>query len=311
VSELDAVVQPQTAADASSRPARRPWLAALLSFFAGAGHLYAGWPKRAGIIVVADIVASAAIALSMFFVRGWLSLLTLVLYTGWRLYVVVSAWKVARHQPRILDRLRGWRLAGAIAALVVVSVAVNEVQSVSIKERLGEAFWIPSNAMEPTVLAGDYIVVRRSSRDALIRGTLCVFRKSDGTGFLKRIVALPGDTIAMRGGILIRNGSPVAEPYTMRDSTLGDEHFAEMTWQRAMVVGVAGTASYRPTIDDWGPLVVPDLHVFVLGDNRTNSADSRFIGFIPDSAITHTPAWVYFSRDTALGIRWTRIGHKF
>lgn len=292
-------------------PVRRPWLAALLSLVPGAGHLYAGWPRRGVNYVIADVAAAAAIAVLFVFLHGWLVLFALILYVGWRVVVVVDAWRVTRRHARVLELWRGWRLAGAVVAMIVVREAANEVQNAVMKDRFGEAFRIPSSAMEPTMLAGDYVIVRRAGRDAITRDELCVFRTSDGTAFVKRLVAQAGDTIAMQRGVLIRNGLPVSEPYTMRDSTLGNDHFAEMLWQRAMVIGVSDTASYRPTMDDWGPLVVPAAHVFVMGDNRTNSADSRFIGFVPDTAITHKPDWVYFSSDSLRGIRWARIGHRF
>jgi signal peptidase I len=81
-----------------------------------------------------------------------------------------------------------------------------------------------------------------------------------------------------------------------------------MRWQRAAIVGVADTATYAPTFNDWGPLVTPRGHFFVLGDNRTDSVDSRMYGFISDTAITHTPRWVYFSWEAGRGVRWSRIG---
>ena len=79
---------------------------------------------------------------------------------------------------------------------------------------------------------------------------------------------------------------------------------------------IARDTSYRPSRNNWGPLLVPPHHFFVLGDNRDNSLDSRYWGFVPDSALRGTPLFVYYSflPDSASGlawlthIRWARLG---
>lgn len=111
--------------------------------------------------------------------------------------------------------------------------------------------------------------------------------------FVKRVVGLPGDTLVMRSGVLLRNQVPQQEPYAVRAPLSGE--------------GIR---------NHWGPIVVPPAHVFVLGDNRENSLDSRYWGFVPDSLVRGTPWIVYFSYAPDASqrfpwvtrIRWDRVG---
>jgi signal peptidase I len=91
----------------------------------------------------------------------------------------------------------------------------------------------------------------------------------------------------------------------------GDRRFA---WQRpfeADSVRGAQMPAYAPTVATWGPIVVPRAEYFLLGDNRGESIDSRYTGFVPDSEIVQRPVVIFFSRDPVTGhLRWGRIGER-
>lgn len=121
---------------------------------------------------------------------------------------------------------------------------------------VAETFFIPSASMSPTLEPGDRVLaakpVYRFSEPA--RGDLAVF--DDGSGaVIKRVVGLPGDVISVEDGLLVMNGISVREPYVDYVST--DSSF-------------------------FGPETVPEGHVFVMGDNRSNSRDSRTMGPVPE-----------------------------
>ena len=161
--------------------------------------------------------------------------------------------------------------------------------------------------MEPTLLVGDYLIAV-PLRHPITRGQLVTYRTEAGA-FAKRVVGLPADTLAMRGGILSVNGHALPEPYAQRDSA--DPTWPEFAWQRNYLLHPNDSASYRPTLQNWGPIVVPAREYFILGDNRGSSLDSRFEGFISERAFIGVPKTVYFSRDVERGrIRWERLGHS-
>jgi len=198
-----------------------------------------------------------------------------------------------------------------------------------------EAFQIPTASMENTLLVGDFLLVNKMVYGAEIPGTdleLVAFEKpSRGdvivfeppptakqpphTNYVKRIVGVPGDTLQMRGAKLYANGTPIDEPYVKTLKRYGDVPNSRFSWQREFLVGSARRRGYRPTRDNWGPLLVPPESYFVMGDNRSNSEDSRYWGFVPEDAIKGRPMVVYYSYDRRTPgvipwlteIRWNRI----
>jgi len=237
-----------------------------------------------------------------------------------------------RRSPRI--RL-GWffewmRVFPAAVALFLVLRAV-----------LVEAYKIPSGSMESTLLVGDFLLVNKLLFGATIpltsvklpavreprRGDVVVFEwpVDPSKNFVKRLVALPGDTVSMQQGVLLLNGLEQDERYVVHTDPGVDPTAEDFRWQRSYLVRTATAAQvpaprggYRPSRNNWGPLVVPDNHFFVLGDNRDNSLDSRYWGFVPDSLMRGTPMVVYYSyspdsMSTApwiTNIRWRRLGER-
>ena len=203
-----------------------------------------------------------------------------------------------------------------------------------IRTFLVEAFQIPSGSMERTLLAGDFLFVNKAVYGAQIPGTsarlpafgtpqrgdviVFAYPRDPSINYVKRVVGVGGDTVEMRAGDLLVNGEAQIEPYVQRVDPWHDVFEATFTWQRQYLVSPAPDARrrYHPTRDTWGPLVVPTGKYFVLGDNRDNSADSRYWGFVDQGAVKGRPLLVYFSYDRGTrdplpwltDIRWNRLG---
>lgn len=161
-------------------------------------------------------------------------------------------------EERRPPRKRG---GGAIEYLVILLVSFALVFGF-IRPFVMEAFWIPSGSMIPTLEIGDRVLVNKfiyRFREPQ-RGDIIVFRSVDNPkeDLIKRVVGLPGDKVAVRNGRLILNGEPQKEPYT--NKKLPDRSF-------------------------FAQITVPKGHVFVMGDNRGNSADSRVFGPLPEKNI--------------------------
>jgi signal peptidase I len=195
-----------------------------------------------------------------------------------------------------------------------------------------EAFKIPSGSMEGTLLIGDFLLVNKLAYGAEIpftskrlpayaepqRDDVIVFESPEDLSktYVKRLVGMAGDTLEMRSGVLYRNGDLVPERYASHSADI-DRVEERFRWQRDYMVRSAGASvSYDPTRNNWGPLVVPGKSYFVLGDNRDNSSDSRYWGFVADSLVKGRPFVIYYSYapDSAHGmawltrIRWNRLG---
>src|SRR6266508_2774256 len=131
-------------------------------------------------------------------------------------------------------------------------------------------------------------------------GDVIVFAypKDPTLNYVKRVIGAPGDLVEMRAGQVYVNSVALDEPYVQRIDPLHDSFESEFNWQRSFLVGGAEQRrGYHPTRDTWGPLVGPAGKCFVLGDNRDNSADSRYWGFVDASAVKGRPLVVYFSYD--------------
>ena len=182
----------------------------------------------------------------------------------------------------------------------------------SLRSALADWNDVPTGSMKPTIQEGDRVVVNKLAYDLKVpfttisivkwgdpvRGDIVVlFSPVDGTRLVKRVVAVPGDSVEMRENQLFVNGriarqSPIAivssddygSAYVMDEDLYGHNHRLMLTPD-------------IPAVRSFGPTTVPEGNYYVLGDNRDNSNDSRFIGFIERRRIVGKAVAVAFSLD--------------
>jgi len=200
---------------------------------------------------------------------------------------LIAIWIIKRRFKTTIPRSIGIYLTSAVFALITMSL---------VKSFVVQAYKIPSSTMEPTLLVGDHILVNKFTyyfKDPA-RGDIIVFvypmdPKKD---FVKRVISLPGEEIQLRNRRLFINGREIEDPwgvYGERGRTLIPDHL-------------------RPR-DNYGPKVVPSSSLFVLGDNRDNSQDSRYWGFVERSKVKGKVSTIYFSWDRLTKrCRWERVG---
>jgi signal peptidase I len=149
------------------------------------------------------------------------------------------------------------KAGGLVEFLVILAVAFVLVFGF-VRPFVLEAFRIPSESMVPTLLVGDRVFVNKFIYRFTEpeRGDVVVFESVNGReeDLIKRVVGVAGDEVEVRNGTLLVNGEAREEPYLNRN---------------------------LPFNDSYGPSEVPEGHVFVMGDNRANSADSRVFGPLP------------------------------
>lgn len=195
---------------------------------------------------------------------------------------------------------RGHRRLIEDGAIIALAIGV----AVLVRAFVAQAYWIPSASMEPQLHVNDRVVVSRLAYHLHPprRGDIVVFNSPPGveppnaepsnplsrafhdvgvalgfaqdqTVLIKRVIGLPGETLDIHGGHVYINGDLLVEPYLPK----GVESCAPDT--------------QPPNCGSFGPTVVPAGHVFVMGDNRGDSEDSRFFGAIPESSIIGRAIW--------------------
>ena len=178
--------------------------------------------------------------------------------------------------------------------ICIAFIFVTFLLPYGIRTFIVQAYKISSGAMKPTLLVGDHILVDKTAAlaDRIDRKDIVVFTfpVDPSKDIVKRIIGLPGDSIEIRDKALYINGELFKEEYvTHRDPNI----FPAFTNSR----------------DNLGPIKVPPNHVFVLGDNRDESFDSRFWGFVEVGELKGRVTSIYWSWDKEnLSARWERIG---
>jgi signal peptidase I len=172
-----------------------------------------------------------------------------------------------------------------------------------------QPFRIPSGSMEPALLVGDFLLVNKQittpgasgwifPTPRIHRGEIVVFHYpvNPAMHLVKRVIGLPGDRIKLRDGRVYINGQALPEPYAMYRPSAPDNYRDNFPRLQSADPAVDSRWWIRmhSLIDD-GELTIPSGDYFVLGDNRNDSEDSRYWGFVPRAAIVGEPMLIYFS----------------
>ncbi|CAN5885920.1 signal peptidase I [soil metagenome] len=223
--------------------------------------------------------------------------------------------------------------AGNTAWEWIKSAMIGFLIFLVVRTFLIQTFTIVSGSMEGTLLVGDFLVLNKSAYGASVPGTpaslpgyavptrndIIVFKgHHEPIDLVKRLVGMPGDTLEMRNGAFYVNGDLQDEPYVRHTDRNGDGGHPWMDWQANHLTDDVASRPYYPTRDNWGPIVVPDDGYFVLGDNRDESLDSRYWGFITRPQIKGRAVGLYFSYNNRPSggmpffsrVRWERIGER-
>ena len=201
-----------------------------------------------------------------------------------------------RHPGRWLDTVQ------SLAEIIVIAVFVITF--------IAQAFQIPSESMENTLLIGDFLLVDKVHDsqggkwghilpyEPIQRGDVIVFRYpvNPQQHFVKRVIGLPGDRVHLRDKQVFVNGQPLREPYVIHRSAGFDAYrddFPQLDAPNSNQEARWGVQMHKVVRD--GELVVPPDRYFVLGDNRDESLDSRYWGFVPRENIIGRPLLIYWS----------------
>lgn len=214
----------------------------------------------------------------------------------------------------------------------VRSIVIAVVLFLVIRTFLVQTFTITSESMVPTLLVSDWLMISKVTYGPQIPfthsrlpgfrqpriGDIVVFRppSEPDLDVVKRIAAVGGDTILMKGGHFYRNGRYADGPNVIHTDPNDDQTHPWMAWQRQFLVKGVNPASYQPSRDNWGPLAIPAGQLFVMGDNRDDSLDSRYWGFLDPARVEGNVLFIYYSFDREstrplpflTAIRWSRIG---
>ena len=222
---------------------------------------------------------------------------------------------VPRADAAAARRRAAWETFKSIAGAIAIYLVIRTL--------LVEAYRIPSGSMIPTLLVGDWLFVNK-----LVYGPTIPFTNSHLPGYskpkrsdvvvfvsptqidqpddptptlVKRLVGMPGDTLYMRGGMLYVNGIPQRQGFASTtnhvDPSEANSTSDLFTWQRRIELKDSrfGSPPAIPTHDNWGPLLIPAAHYFMMGDNRYCSKDSRYWGVVPEANVRGRPLIVYYS----------------
>ncbi len=302
--------------DGPSGPPRSYGLAVFLSIFMmGLGHVYVGRALR-GMVLYAVCYPLWLVALAVILylpVEHVNVIIAVSLIVGYKLYTVVDVVFVTRRQQG--RPLRAYQKWWVYLLLYIGLLALPFILRPALTKTWVETYFLPTGGMADTIMAGDRFFVEKQLilKRPIRHGDVIVFY-SEGPGspiYSQRVIGLPGDVIEFRDEQLIRNGLPVDEPYVKYEDV--DMHFP-------------------PELYNLMPVVVPDGEVFVAGDNRRYSVDSRSRGTTPVSDVIGHVMTIYWSsvleapeyvRGTAIlkqygidddnppgKIRWDRFGNR-
>jgi signal peptidase I len=210
--------------------------------------------------------------------------------------IVRTVWSAGRRtQPR------GFIAEWAMTLIIFLFATTTLVQ----------AYVVPTGSMESTVMVGDHMLVDRVTysdpgswsshllpyRDVKRGDIICFHYPEDVRQvYVKRVIGIPGDRIHMENKQVVRNGQRLREPYTQHIDPMIDPYRDNFPQAPQWYTLPHGREMFAEDVRD-GELIVPPGKLFVMGDNRENSEDSRYWGFVPRAYVVGKPVFVYWSYD--------------
>jgi signal peptidase I len=296
----------------------RAGIAALNLLFPGLGLFRLGeW--RAGILVMIAplaLIAAMTAGMGMLPITSYGAAVTafaavLALVVAIYLAPIMLGWRTSRDRRPLHPMSRWYTLVViALVATILMQVTTN------LARRIYKPFYAPSESMAPTIGRNDKFIADMGWRGPLDRGDIVIFQGPDGVR-ISRIAALAGDHIAMRAGVPVVNGQAATQTQDGQGDFAGYERQVTGTTLVEHLPGEAGSHRLLGTVpsefDDMNDTVVPANHLFMLGDNRERSADSRVphrlggVGMVPESVILGRPLYINWSVDhSKIGTRLDR-----
>ncbi len=290
---------------------REPWLAAVLSLFApGLGQIYCGEIVRGLVLFLASLLFTPLVLLAAVLppatpvLAGLMAAAVAVL--GAYVYAVVAAYRSAhrlreQYEPREYNR-------PVVYVLFLLVGVLYPLGGAWYLRHVFEAFYLPTESMAPTFLAGDHVLADKLAyRQALPkRGDVVVFRvpRKPGTTWIKRVVGLPGDTVEVKEGQVFVNAKRLDRDRVPAASLPGGvpegEAFVESNAGSRYLILIG-----KDKEPDCPKTTVPEGTLFVLGDHRDRSADSRDpeLGPVPLGNVLGNVPYIYYPAGS-----WDRFG---
>ncbi|CAA6824607.1 MAG: Signal peptidase I (EC [uncultured Thiotrichaceae bacterium] len=288
---------------------RKPLFAALMSaLLPGFGQLYNGEINKAIWVYVsfAILAIPMGIVIALYLPSSLMMfalVMALVAVLGVWLFGIVDAWRGAAKQSEY--HLKSWQSSGMyVLVLVLFGFLALPLLTNYVRFHQVESFRIPSGSMSPTIVRGDFLFADKryscaGCKQAVQRGDIVVFANPNNRTlyYIKRVIALPEDHVQIRGNEIFVNGQSLLtesdQSQLVITESLGDKRW-KVQWD-------ASKASQGLE------MVVPAGEVFVLGDNRSASNDSRTFGTVPlqDLVGKARQVWLSLAED---GVRWGRLG---
>jgi signal peptidase I len=292
---------------------RNPLAAVVLSLFApGLGHIYGGQIGRGFALFLAPLLFGPVVAGAAFLKPSTIVLIGLLLMAaaviGVYLYALLDAYRLAR---QCRDPLRDYNRPIVYAVFILVWLTYPAAILFVLRENCFAAYLIPTQSEIPTLFPGDHVLVNKVPLQLRYpkRGDVVAFRHNLGDmqqTWVKRVIGLPGDTVEIRDGEVILNGKKLERDRVPLSSLAGITERID----GAIYEEINGDARYQimiapvaEPIADCKKQEVPEGQLFLLGDNRNESRDSRYFGCIPRADVVGQLQYIYYPAQS-----WRRFG---